>query len=343
MQLNPVSHYKILSCYDKITQVLKGEMPIPRTLEFFISNVCNHKCVGCHSKTLHASKHKFLEAKKIKEVIDEAKKLGIKGIELSGGGEPLLHPDILDIITYINEQGLKVGLLTNGSVITDKSVATLIDNLLFIRVAFEGADSESYKLIHGVDHFDTIVKNVGKLVEAKEKKKSKITIGLKALISQLNYNLIFEIAKAARSLDVDYVQFKALRKSEQGIPEGMIGFVEESIKNAGNFFNDGSFQVLGGIQKTQVKGRCFLNPLHPLIGADGNVYLCAFFQHRMDTHKIGNINKNTFEEIWFSDRHIKAFKSTDPEKCKMFDCPFHAPVEFIKEAIIKDNMHLEFI
>lgn len=343
MQINPVSHYKILSCYDKITEALSGKMPIPRTLELFISNVCNHKCLGCHSKSLHASKHKFLELKKLRPLIDEAAEMGIKGIEISGGGEPLLHPDVLEIVTYIKRKGLKTGLLTNGSCVTDEGIKVLVDNLLFIRVAFEGSNKNTYKTIHGVDDLDKVIRNVEKIVEVKRKSNSKITIGLKALISQVNYNEIFEIAKRAKLLQVDYVQFKALRRSESGIPEAMFSFVEESLNNAKRFFNDDSFQVLGNIQKTKVHGRCFLNPLHPVVAADGSVYLCAFFQHRMDTHRIGSIYKDSFRDIWISDEHMKAFKNTDPEKCKMFDCPFHTPVEFIKEVIIKGKMHLEFI
>ena len=63
----------------------------------------------------------------------------------------------------------------------------------------------------------------------------------------------------------------------------------------------------------------------------------------MNTHKIGNVFEKSFKEIWFSERHMKAFLNTDPEKCKHFDCPLQPPVPMVLEAIVKGKMHLEFI
>ena len=138
-KIDPVHSYKILSCFDKILDIQNGKMPIPRTLEFFISNKCNHSCIGCHSKSLHKSKVEFLDIKKGCEVLDEAKEFGIKGIEISGGGEPLLHPDIVEFVEYANSKGLKSGLLTNGTVFNKDNIESLVKNLLFIRIALTAA------------------------------------------------------------------------------------------------------------------------------------------------------------------------------------------------------------
>ncbi|MBU1627758.1 radical SAM protein, partial [bacterium] len=178
-KIDPVHSYKILSCFDKVLEIQNGKMPIPRTLEFFISNKCNHSCIGCHSKSLHKDKVEFLDIKKAKEVLDEAKEFGVKGIEISGGGEPLLHPDIIEFVEYTNEKGLKSGLLTNGTVFNKDNIESLVKNLLFIRIAFEAPDKQSYKKIHGVDDFDKLIENIGNLIEVRRKTKSKVTIGTK--------------------------------------------------------------------------------------------------------------------------------------------------------------------
>jgi MoaA/NifB/PqqE/SkfB family radical SAM enzyme len=54
-----------------------------------------------------------METKRLLELIDECADLGVFDLTLAGG-EPLLHPDILDIVSRATDQGIRVGLLTNG-------------------------------------------------------------------------------------------------------------------------------------------------------------------------------------------------------------------------------------
>src|SRR3989344_9049311 len=173
MKISPVDKIKILSCYNEIDQILKGNLPVPRTVEFFISDSCNHSCIGCHSKILHNSKDKFLDIKRANELIDELSSLGVKSIEISGGGEPLLYPNIIEFIKYVNSKGMKAGLFTNGILI--KNEKDLIDNLLFIRMAFDASNRETYKKIHGKDHYGKLLDNIRKLVKYKKNKKTGAT------------------------------------------------------------------------------------------------------------------------------------------------------------------------
>lgn len=343
MELSPFVPFKILSCYDKIDQILHGKMPIPQTLELFISNRCNHSCIGCHSQILHDSNKKFLDFKIIKRLFSEVANLGVRGIEISGGGEPLLHPKILHIIKCAKQNKMKVGIFTNGVLLNDKLINEFLKDLLFLRIAFNATDRELYKKIHGKDDLDKVIKNIKLLVAQRKISKFPITIGLKMLVSKFNYSEVISVAKTAKLLEVDYVQFKPLRKSQYAIPDTMAVFVKESIDEARKLFSEKSFKILGSIEKTEIKERCFLNPLHPVVDTNGDVYLCAFFQHRMDTHRIGNLNKHTFKKIWYGKRHLKAFKDNDYKKCRHFDCPLQMPVDFIKETIIKDRIHVEFV
>lgn len=343
MELSPFVPFKILSCYDKIIQILQGKMPIPQTLELFISDRCNHSCIGCHSKILHNSNKNFLDFKIIKRLLKEISELGVRGLEISGGGEPLLHPNILQIVKSAKQNKMKVGIFTNGVLLNDKLINEFLNDLLFVRVAFNATDRDLYKKIHGKDDLDRVIKNIKLLVAQRKINKFPITIGLKMLISKFNYSEVVSVAKMAKLLEVDYIQFKPLRKCHYAIPNTMAVFIKESIDEARKLFSEQSFKVLGSVEKTEIKERCFLNPLHPVVDTTGDVYLCAFFQHRMDTHRIGNLNKMSFKEIWYSKRHLKAFRENDYRKCRHFDCPLQMPLDFIKEAIISDRIHVEFV
>ena len=339
MTEKPINTYKILSCYKDIKQILHGNIVPPRTVEFFISDICNHNCIGCHSQELHKSKTPFLDFEVAKKVVDEVAIMGTEGIEISGGGEPLLYPHIVELVKYINDKGMKVGMITNGTCFK-KSMYPILHNLLFLRIAFDAGTRETYKKVHGVDHFEKLQNIIEDIITYKKEHKLNVTIGLKYLISYANENELLEAAEIARDLGVNYIQFKPLRHSKEGIenPDKVKALIEEAKKLATN-----TFQVIGGVDKTYIKQRCILNMMHPLIDASGDVFLCAFFQHRMDTHRIGNVHKQSFSDIWYSEQHRKAFLSTDFNQCNFFDCPFHGANELVQEAIVKDKMHMEFI
>jgi len=79
-----------------------------------ITDICNLHCRGCYRQRLEG--HKPLE--KIKEEILFLKKWrNCDNISLAGG-EPVLHPDIVEIVRFITSQGMKPFMLGNGVALT---------------------------------------------------------------------------------------------------------------------------------------------------------------------------------------------------------------------------------
>jgi len=355
----PIGAMKILSCYHEVQQILAGKMPVPRTAEFFLSNVCNHACAGCHSRYMHKSEDQFLDFDRMKEVVDDFAELGVEGAEISGGGEPLMYPQIIQAIAYMRSKGLKVGIFSNGTLLTDELAEFLVQNLLFLRIAFDAGTPETYKKIHGRDDFDTLIKNLKSVVRYKTKSSGKekgsgeprrltdtkfgtATIGAKYLVSTKNWHELAQAAELARDIGLDYLQYKALRASKFTIEGETLEKAREEAVRAEEL-SDGRFQVFGSLEKTKPIGRCFLNPIHPVVDAKGDMYLCAFFHHRKETHRIGNIYEKSFPEIWYSERHFEAFRNTKPKECAVFDCPFHEAAVLARAWIVENQKHLEFI
>lgn len=85
------------------------------------TDVCNIYCKGCYRQKLGG--HKPLE--QIKEEILLLKEFrNIDNVSIAGG-EPLTHPEIDEIIAFINRQGIKPYLLTNGKAATRSRMAEL--------------------------------------------------------------------------------------------------------------------------------------------------------------------------------------------------------------------------
>lgn len=350
----PIGAMKILSCYREIQDILEGQMPVPRTMEFFLSNVCNHACAGCHSRYMHKNEVQFLDFDKMKEVVTDFAELGVEGVEISGGGEPLMYPQIVSAIAFMRSKGLKVGMFSNGTLLNPELAEFLLENLLFLRIAFDAGTRGTYKKIHGRDDFEKLLDNLRAIVElrsqkpapridaAGKKKQGLATLGAKYLVSTRNFSELAAAAELARETGLDYLQFKALRDSKFTLQGEDLKRAKAEAEKAREL-TTAEFQVFGSLKKTRPSGRCFLNPIHPVIDAAGDMYLCAFFHHRKDTHRIGNVYKKSFPEIWYSERHFKAFRSTKPKECAVFDCPFHEAAVLAKAWIVENQKHLEFI
>ena len=85
-----------------------------------ITSGCNMKCIYCHNEGNNVCSKLTIE--QIENIIQQSYDLGLEEIRLTGG-DPLTHPDIIEICEMINNYGLKTSINTN---------CILIDKLLYL-------------------------------------------------------------------------------------------------------------------------------------------------------------------------------------------------------------------
>jgi hypothetical protein len=87
-----------------------------------VTDICNIQCKGCY-RLVMGEGHKPLQ--QLKDEIQFLKKWrNCDNITLAGG-EPILHPDILELISFISGLNMKSMILSNGFAITDKLLRDL--------------------------------------------------------------------------------------------------------------------------------------------------------------------------------------------------------------------------
>jgi len=86
-----------------------------------VTDICDLRCEGCYRQRLTG--HKPLE--QVKEEILFFKRWRNPDNVSIAGGEPLLHPDIVDIVAFIAEQGIKPILLSNAEKLTPEFLREL--------------------------------------------------------------------------------------------------------------------------------------------------------------------------------------------------------------------------
>lgn len=87
-----------------------------------VTDICNIKCEGCY-RLVMGDGHKPLQQIK-DEILFLKKWRNCDGISLAGG-EPVLHPDIYEIIRFITENGMKSMMLTNGYALNEEKLKAL--------------------------------------------------------------------------------------------------------------------------------------------------------------------------------------------------------------------------
>jgi hypothetical protein len=112
------NHVKLLKHLDKLQLIqegLSGAHRVPSPVMFHMSpcNPCNLTCSFCCFA--NRAMKDMLTLKQMKKAIDSFAKLGVTGMELTGGGEPTLHPDFDEVINYAHSKGFKIGVCTNGT------------------------------------------------------------------------------------------------------------------------------------------------------------------------------------------------------------------------------------
>jgi len=96
---------------------------LPIAAHLYVTDQCNLSCSYC-TEYDNSRPHPSLE--KLKLWIDKIADLGCLRIGLQGG-EPLLHPDIIDIVRHCKARGLQTSMATNGFKLTKEIAAELRD------------------------------------------------------------------------------------------------------------------------------------------------------------------------------------------------------------------------
>jgi radical SAM protein with 4Fe4S-binding SPASM domain len=96
------------------------------TMEIETSHICNLRCVYCYNRS-GQKKPNELTVEEILDAIRQGIELGVRRVIIIGGGEPLMHPDVMDIIGFLYKNGVGIDLFTNGTLITRDIAKGLYD------------------------------------------------------------------------------------------------------------------------------------------------------------------------------------------------------------------------
>lgn len=112
----------------------------PYHMVWLATNACNARCVHCSSDAAKRLPEE-LTTEEAKRLFDELAEMGVFNVAVSGG-EPLSRPDLFEILEHAAGLGIRLGLGSNGSTITEKVVVRLKDiGLERLQISIDGVEA----------------------------------------------------------------------------------------------------------------------------------------------------------------------------------------------------------
>ncbi|MBL7198084.1 MAG: radical SAM protein [Candidatus Omnitrophica bacterium] len=284
----------------------------PRSISLDITTICNLKCLYCwfHSPLAKPPSPSHLPLSAIKKIIDEASSLGVKEIEITADGEPLLHPKIKSIIQYILHKKIGFSLTTNASIDLTKAgfIQYLLKaNLLEINLAATNAlDYLSFQApnLKKSFAFATVIKNMRALVKKRANNPFPI-ITINYVLFRKNYKNLYKIIKLAEVLGINYIDFipidttketEALQLNKRDLMELakiIRPLLEKRLRIKSNLAN--LYTAFTDYKNSIYYSRgCYIGWFNLFIDYKGNVGVCC----EKEDFLFGNIYKKSLSRIW---------------------------------------------
>ena len=140
------------------------DVPFPKSALIELTSNCNHACVFCNNPRMKRKSSK-LDKHFFSEFILEASKLGLEEVGFYTTGEPLMRKDLIDFVSLSKSAGINyIYITTNGALAKIETLTSLIQaGLSSVKFSINAGTRESYKMIHGKDDFEKVIKNLKNL------------------------------------------------------------------------------------------------------------------------------------------------------------------------------------
>lgn len=144
-----------------------GDFPLHLDIE--PTNACNLRCPFC-ATTHNKYKKGFMKEETWKKILDEGGKNGLYSLKFTYRGEPLLHPDLPEMVRYAKQAGvMDVYFNTNAVKLDEATIRSMIDaGLDRISISFEGFTPDVYEKYRVGSSFDDVVRNIEILRDVKK-------------------------------------------------------------------------------------------------------------------------------------------------------------------------------
>jgi MoaA/NifB/PqqE/SkfB family radical SAM enzyme len=319
-----------------------GKKMPPVTLELFPTFYCNQNCIFCPRNDLEKEETKTkLTDKQLLGIIERASDLGVRKIDLIGGGEPFRRKICIELIKKIKERGMEGYLNTNFSLPNEKDLEILAKfGWDYIKISLHAPNKSHDKITGNKGAFNSIIKNIKLLNDYKKNLGSdKPILEFGPVLFNGNYKYIKKFIILASKLDVGnlffqpVIQYKDINNYK--LSEKQNSFLVKRLKeyeilaqklnvniNLRSLLEN---ELIEKSNKREIENKndvyCYEPWLHMTIWPNGTYSTCSF-PHISNRGTLGIINdkNDSLKDVWYGDYFDKIRKDIKkgnvPEHCK---------------------------
>lgn len=346
----------------------KGPAPefAPFSINLDLTAACNFKCPHCIDGDI-INTGKMLDLEYVKKIVGDWSKKGLKSVILIGGGEPVLYPYFEEVVKFLKDLSLQVGIVSNGTNLRKiENICNLLDKKDWVRLSIDAGTNETFQRIHQPRLEITLEEVMAGVKKIRQKNKecqigySYLIIGddkrVNNIILAKNIGEIAKTAQLAKESGFSYLSLKPFinPEGERGttISDKNLKEIREEIAEAKKLEDD-NFKVIESInllcfydeeiKKIMQKQprTCHAQFFRSVVIPSG-IYSCSLWRGFAST-KIGGVNCKTDEKYYgdlMKNRGEMIEKLNAKENCEKVNC-LYAPLNCWIEELINSPKDLE--
>ncbi len=314
----------------------------PRIIAWEITRSCNLSCAHCRAAAEFGHYAGELTLDQIKATVDDIVTI-TNPIFILTGGEPLMRPDIWEIVDYVHEKGGMPVIGTNATLITDEIAAQMAEHRIpRISVSIDFPTAEEHDGFRGQSGcFDATLEGIGIA------KRHGVGVQVNMTVTTMNADKVEAVHDLAEQLGVDAFHIFMLVPTGRGedlldkeLPpeeyEAVLEWAYERQKTSPLHFKPTDaphyYRIIR--QKARAEGKkvtreeygldamtrgCLGGITFGFISHVGDVQPCGYFDMQL-----GNVKEEPFSKIWTDSRVFNELRDYSLLKGKCGACEYRA-------------------
>lgn len=284
---------------------------LPLTAIVVLTERCHLRCQMCY---LVENPRPELSTEDIKDTLTQLADMGVIAVTLTGG-EPMLRPDVYELIAHARSCGLVVTLFTTATPCNPERTQKLVDaGLHCASISLYGTEPTVHDAITQIpgSHAKT-------LAGAENLTKAGIKLQVKFLQTNTNTDQLMSTRALALEWGASFVVSTDLTICHDGRRDPLsLQMQEQVMVNVFRHLAEVDPEGLGRIQPADPTGDkgCGAGRTRLAVGTDGEVYPCLEWPQA-----IGHIREDSLRNIWtnYASQKVREVKRYDDPICRV--CP----------------------